>query len=140
MRTSENARKLRWAYVMAVVLCTALAALGTADGASANEVSDHALGGISRYCVACWRNARLPLDRWSDCTQEVFTRLLQRIPLKGWERLLAGEGGDRRALLRVIETVKKRHQRERARMVGVGEPVADQKDTRARLDREKREV
>jgi DNA-binding CsgD family transcriptional regulator len=140
MSTPHTPRSTRKRYMVAVVLGTALAALGSTQKVSATEVSDQALGSISRYCSACWRNARLPVDRWGDCTQEVFSRLLTRVPLAGWERLLSAEGEDRRELLRAIDTVKKRHQRERARSRGLGEPVADSHDLRNRNDRELREA
>ena len=67
--------------MVAVVLGTALSALGGA--AEARTVQD-----LSRYCTACWRNARLPADRWNDCTQEVLVRLLERVPTVDWERTL----------------------------------------------------
>ena len=35
---------------------------------------------IERYCVASWRNARISQQDWSDCTQQAFERLLQKIP------------------------------------------------------------
>ncbi len=127
-------------YMVAVVLGTALAALGSAEKVAAAEVSDAALGGISRYCTACWRNARLPADRWGDCTQEVLTRLLERIPLTGWKNLLSAEGEERREFLRAIDTVKKRHQRERARTSGLAEPVADIRDSHDRRAGEDREA
>jgi RNA polymerase sigma factor (sigma-70 family) len=126
--------------MMAVVLGTALAAIGSTDKVAAAEVSDKALGGISRYCAACWRNARLPVDRWGDCTQEVFARLLQRVPVSGWDHVLSNESEERREFLRAIDTVKKRHQRERARSSGLSEPVADTRDAYDRHQSEDREV
>ena len=69
------------------------------------------LNDLSRYCTACWRNARLPADSWSDCTQEVFVRLLERVPQESWDRTLAPEGDERREFLRAIDAVKKRVQR-----------------------------
>jgi DNA-directed RNA polymerase specialized sigma24 family protein len=140
MSDKHNPRKGHRPYMVAVVLGAALAALGTADKVSAAEVPDQALGGISRYCSACWRNARLPVDRWGDCTQEVFSRLLERIPLAGWKQVLASESAERREFLRAIDTVKKRHQRERARTSSLNEPVADTRDTRARHGNEQREA
>jgi RNA polymerase sigma factor (sigma-70 family) len=68
---------------------------------------------ISRYCTACWRNARLHPESWTDCTQEVFTRLLERVPPEAWNRLLKEEGENRREFLRAIDAVKKRTQRAR---------------------------
>jgi RNA polymerase sigma factor (sigma-70 family) len=140
MSTQTISGKGRKSFMVAVVLGATLAALGATERVSANEVSEKALGGISRYCSACWRNARLPVDRWGDCTQEVFSRLLQRIPLTGWDRLLSNETDERREFLRAIDTVKKRHQRERARSSGLNAPVPDNRDRRDRCQREDREA
>ncbi|MGH7227227.1 MAG: sigma-70 family RNA polymerase sigma factor, partial [Gemmataceae bacterium] len=66
-------------YVMAVVLGTALS-VGAAPGratAETPQATAKAIADMSRYCATCWRNARLPMDCWSDCTQEVFRRLLE---------------------------------------------------------------
>ncbi len=96
----------------AVVLGTAMTALATGN-VEASEVSPRAVNDISRYCQACWRNARLPADRWGDCTQQVFTRLLERVEPTKWENVLALEGDERKEFLRAIDTVKKRTQRTR---------------------------
>src|SRR5262249_7909989 len=93
--------------MMAVVLGAAPSTLG---GSSETGSSD-TLNDLSRYCTACWRNARLPADLWSDCTQEVFIRLLERVPMNVWDRSLADEGDERREFLRAIDAVKKRVQR-----------------------------
>jgi RNA polymerase sigma factor (sigma-70 family) len=95
--------------MVAMVLGTALSALGpAAQSAQAKAVND-----LSRYCTACWRNARLPADCWTDCTQEVLTRLLERVPTQEWGRMLRVEGDERREFLRAIDAVKKRVQRGR---------------------------
>ncbi len=96
--------------VMAMVLGTALTAWSTTP-ASAEE---SAVRDLSRYCTACWRNAGLPIDRWADCTQEVFCQLLQRMPKAEWNFVLNGTDEERRReFLRVVDLVKKRVQRER---------------------------
>ena len=99
--------------MVAVVLGTALAAgSGTAQGAVAPNPK--AVQDIGRYCQTCWRNARLPADRWGDCTQEVFTRLLERVEAGRWETVLKDdETLERREFLRAIDAVKKRTQRAR---------------------------
>src|SRR5262245_2164978 len=94
--------------VMAVVLGTALTTLGPGGVAKAEAVGD-----LSRYCNACWRNAHLDPGCWSDCTQEVLCRLLQRIPATTWSEVLSSEGEERREFLRAIDAVKKRTQRQR---------------------------
>lgn len=102
----------------AVVLGTALTATGAkADVApqstpiSAGEAKGDAVLSVSRYCQACWRNARLPIDRWTDCTQQVLVRLLERVPQNQWEAMLRSEGEDKREFIRAIDAVKKRAQR-----------------------------
>ena len=52
--------KIRRPYLMAVVLGTAIAAMGSEASVNANEISPKAITNISRYCTACWRNAGLP--------------------------------------------------------------------------------
>ena len=127
-------------YVMAVVLGTALSAFGAAGVVqAAPETTARAVTDMSRYCTTCWRNARLPADSWTDCTQEVFRRLLERLPEGSWQRVLAGDGEERREFLRAIDTVKKRTQR--ARMwSGDVENVADRHDQHARYLAEEREL
>ncbi|HTK76427.1 MAG TPA: sigma-70 family RNA polymerase sigma factor [Gemmataceae bacterium] len=110
--------------MMAVVLGTALSTLGgSSEAASSDTLSD-----LSRYCTACWRNARLPADLWSDCTQEVFIRLLERVPMNAWERSLADEGDERREFLRAIDAVKKRVQRAKKCVPCADDQVADGRD------------
>jgi RNA polymerase sigma factor (sigma-70 family) len=127
-------------YLAAVVLGTALAALGQNDTARANDISGQAIQDISRYCTACWRNARLPVDRWGDCTQEVFRRLLERLEPQSWERVLASEGDERKQFIRAIDAVKKRTQRERHGSFLPEEGIADTRDTNVRDRREDRDA
>ncbi len=102
-------------YVAAVLLGTALTALspGHAGAAVSSETTVRAINDLGRYCTACWRNARLPADSWGDCTQEVFHRLLERVPTESWGQILRSDGDDRREFVRAIDAVKKRHQRAR---------------------------
>src|SRR5947209_1823924 len=102
-------------YVVAMVLGTALSAFGPAQAAPAatSEATLRAITDLGRYCTTCWRNARLPADSWSDCTQEVFRRLLERVPSTSWDQVLHAEGQERREFLRAIDAVKKRTQRAR---------------------------
>lgn len=107
-------RKAR-SSVVAVLLGTALSTLAPsiAQAAENGTISQEVLADVSRYCTACWRNARLQNDRWSDCTQEVLCRLLERVPAESWNRMLSQEGDERRELIRAIDTIKKREQRRR---------------------------
>ena len=98
---------MRRGVVAAVVLGTALSAIGSAESASSPDTL-RAVNDISRYCTACWRNARLHPDSWTDCTQDVFIRLLERVRPNGWQRVLASDGEERREFLRAIDAVKKR--------------------------------
>jgi RNA polymerase sigma factor (sigma-70 family) len=118
----------------AVVLGAALSAFGAERVAGAEAVQN-----IGRYCTVCWRNARLPLDSWGDCTQEVFQRLLERVPAARWELALRDEGEERREFLRAIDAVKKRTQRAR-RYSDAVEGTADPRPTNERRLEEDREV
>lgn len=99
----------------AVMLGTGLSAQEACANtpASAQQVDDHAVRDITRYCQVCWRNARLPDDLWADCTQQVFTRLLESVGRDRWTGLLKTEDQDKREFLRAIDAVKKRTQRAR---------------------------
>ncbi len=104
--------------MVAVVLGTALAATPARAKASsttaASEPTTKAITDISKYCQTCWRNARLPADRWQDCTQAVFVRLLERVEAEKWGSVLVdSETAERREFLRAIDAVKKRTQRAR---------------------------
>jgi len=101
--------------MVAMVLGTALAATpAKATAATATEPTSKAVTDISKYCQTCWRNARLPADRWQDCTQAVFVRLLERVEQDKWGTVLVdSETAERREFLRAIDAVKKRTQRAR---------------------------
>lgn len=129
--------------MVAVVIGTAL----TASESKAQSQAGHpvratdsdAVRDISRYCQACWRNARLPADRWEDCTQQVFSRLLETVEADKWATLLKNEDDDRREFFRAIDAVKKRTQRAR-RYTDLTPDVAD---VRGRFEdglRDQREV
>jgi RNA polymerase sigma factor (sigma-70 family) len=108
-----------------MVLGTTLTAMGGA--APATEVNTRAITDISRYCTACWKNARLHPDAWSDCTQEVLCRLLERVSPDIWDKILQTEGDDHRELIRAIDAVKKRTQRARKHLDSV-EFAPDRRD------------
>lgn len=100
--------------MMAAVLGTALVTGGNSARGATSDVAPEAIQNISRYCQTCWRNARVPADRWTDCTQEVLTRLLETLEPPQWNRVLQDDDGDeRREFLRAIDAVKKRTQRAR---------------------------
>ena len=127
--------------MVAVVLGTALsaatghAAVPTLSAAvEADPVRD-----ITRYCQVCWRNARLPADRWDDCTQQVFARLLERVDVAKWHTLLKDDAEDRREFIRAIDAVKKRTQRAR-KYVEVSSDISDNRDRADAHLREQREA
>jgi RNA polymerase sigma factor (sigma-70 family) len=132
---------LKRPYVMAVLLGTALSVNASAGQAEVQppQTTAKAIADMSRYCATCWRNARLPMDSWGDCTQEVFRRLLERVPADAWDLALHGEGEERREFLRAIDTVKKRTQRARKFSPAI-DGVADRRDPQCRELREEREV
>src|SRR5215207_2670192 len=88
--------------MVAVVLGALAAAPAKAASASGNSApAARAVTDISKYCQTCWRNARLPADRWQDCTQEVFVRLLERVDADKWGTVLVDdETLERREFLR----------------------------------------
>jgi RNA polymerase sigma factor (sigma-70 family) len=140
--------KVRRPYLVAVVLGTAIAAMGPEAKAATEEISPQAITNISKYCTACWRNARLPQDQWGDCTQEVLARLLKNVPAKAWSQVLANETEERREFVRAIDAVKKRYQRGRWQSAPLPELVADgrseesrsRNDQRAEVDQAARRV
>lgn len=117
---------------MAVVLGTALAAFGPEASAQGHDISPAAITNISRYCTACWRNARLPEDQWNDCTQEVLCRLLKNLPAQSWQQVLTHETEERREFVRAIDAVKKRYQRNQWQCAVAPELVADARGEQAR--------
>jgi len=121
----------------AMVLGTALTAFG--PDVAAAETRGNAVNDLGRYCTTCWRNARLPAAAWDDCTQEVFRRLLERVPAIRWRMALTAEGDERRELLRAIDAVKKRTQRAR-RFADGADQAPDPKPTVLRELAEDREL
>lgn len=120
--------------IAAVVLGTAAMASGAAPAAEetrpvpAAGLSGQEIQDVTRYCQVCWRNARLPIDTWGDCTQQVLARLLQTVPAGQWALMLQAEGEEKREFLRAIDAVKKRTQRTRK----PGELTADVADAKQR--------
>ncbi len=107
MSSPTQPRHRRNYMAAALVMGSALSALGP----SGVQAAPGAVQDLTRYCNACWRNARLQPDAWPDCTQEVFRRLLERVTPDSWDKILATEADERREFLRAIDAVKKRTQR-----------------------------
>jgi len=114
-------------YLAALVLGTALTTLGSsgAVASESTEATGKAVTDISRYCTTCWRNARLPADCWGDCTQEVFSRLVQTISPANWAQVFSADGAARLEFLRAIDAVKKRTQRQLKRCMALNHLVPD---------------
>jgi RNA polymerase sigma factor (sigma-70 family) len=119
-------------YVTALLVGTALWTLASsaADAAATRAVFD-----MTRYCTVCWKNARLQPDYWPDCTQEVLTRVLERLSPDRWERVLAEDTEERREFLRAIDAVKKRTQRAH-RLSTLDMDLADSRESRSEFVRE----
>ncbi len=128
-------------YLVAVVLGTALSAFspGREALADTSPANLETIADMGRYCTACWRNAHLPADAWGDCTQEVFSRLLERVPTGQWRQALTADGEEHREFLRAIDAVKKRTQRARKWSAGL-DGLADRRDEHARHLRDDREA
>jgi RNA polymerase sigma factor (sigma-70 family) len=139
--TSSTAQRSKRPYVAAMLLGTALTALssGHAVATPVSESTLRAANDLGRYCTACWRNARLPADSWGDCTQEVFCRLLERVPTEAWGAILRSDGEDHREFIRAIDAVKKRHQRARKLIHNI-DGLADGRGQHERSVADQREV
>ncbi len=126
----------------AVVLGTALSALGVPQALATEhaDLNPKVVADISRYCTACWRNARLPADSWGDCTQDVLSRLMQRLQLTQWDRVFQAETYERQEFVRAIDAVKKRIQRRLKRAKQMPEVLADDRDGEHRKRTEELEV
>jgi RNA polymerase sigma factor (sigma-70 family) len=96
---------------------SAQAATGVAAAATAavSQLSESVvLKKIRAYCSRSWQNAGISHQEWSDCTQQVFARLLERVDR---DRLLIaiedGESPERRELNRAIWATSQRSRREK---------------------------
>jgi RNA polymerase sigma factor (sigma-70 family) len=127
MRSPSPSRTKKRYVAAAMVLGTALSLGASSAGAAPEAITD-----ISRYCTACWRNARLPADYWGDCTQEVFHRLLERVAPDAWGEVLQDDSDARREFIRAIDAVKKRTQRGQKRAGHPLNEVADNHDAQER--------
>jgi RNA polymerase sigma factor (sigma-70 family) len=100
--------------------------------AQSSQGASPAVVDLSRYCTACWRNAHLPVDTWNDCTQEVLCRLLRTVPMESWPQTLWLESEEHRELVRAIDAVKKRTQRQKKWSSQALDAVADRSDDQRR--------
>lgn len=104
--------RLRLSLAAAALVVATSAADPAAQAASgavaaATSISQTSQAGllkkIQAYCTRSWQNAGVARHDWSDCTQEVFVRLLNRIELSGLERAISdAESPERRELNRAV--------------------------------------
>ncbi len=84
------------------------------------------LGRIKGYCTRSWFMSSIPSDLFDDCTQDVFCRITQIIPLDKWEQCLINKTEEHAELVRAVDNVahivqrrikggtgRKRHKEER---------------------------
>ncbi|MFT5327571.1 MAG: RNA polymerase sigma factor (sigma-70 family), partial [Planctomycetaceae bacterium] len=89
--------------------------VAAAATAAVSQVSESTiLKKIRAYCSKSWQNAGISHQEWSDCTQQVFARLLERVDR---DRLLIAiedaESPERRELNRAIWATSQRSRREK---------------------------
>lgn len=96
---------------------SAQAATGVAAAATAavGQLSESTvLKKIRAYCSRSWQNAGINHQEWSDCTQQVFARLLERVDR---DKLLTAiedaESDERRELNRAIWATSQKSRREK---------------------------
>ncbi len=144
--SKSTSSSVRSRAMMAAVMVGAALSAGSATATSSStpdaRIADAQSGvvdDITRYCQTCWRNARLPADRWSDCTQQVFVRLLERVDLNRWHEMLCMENTDKREFLRAIDAVKKRTQRAK-RFANLSLDLADRRNHSSEVVRDQWEA
>ena len=103
-------------WIPTFVLSVAWFTLSTAQEAGAAEPQpqhgSRTLRQIESYCTASWRNSQIPRAEWSDCSQQVFAELLQRVPRNHLANaVLDSKSMERRELNRTIWRIIKRWSR-----------------------------
>ena len=117
MGSSTSSRRLSLAACTMMVAASAGAAVADSAGAAVADApaagqQAEAVERIGRYCDASWRNARIDRHEWADCTQDVFTRLLERCSLDGFVPAIDNpESVERRELNRSIWATAQRWRR-----------------------------
>lgn len=122
---SDNKRSAIRLSLAACALVVATSAVEPAAQAASGVVAaaTAAVGNVSEavvlrkiraYCSRSWQNAGINHQEWSDCTQQVFARLLERIDR---DRFLIAiedpESPERRELNRAIWATSQRSRREK---------------------------
>ena len=130
------------AAAVAVVAAAAAVAAASSHSRSAAKNVDSGLSQLGRYLSRTWYRAGISPQQHDDCTQAVYTQLLQLLGRDQFDALAAevGEYGIRDVLsretvegpdfFRAIDTIKKRAQREKTfqPLDGQADPVAPKSD------------
>lgn len=112
-------------------------AVAAIAGAGAGKLMEcGALRKVEAYCVRSWRNAGVGPQDWSDCTQDVLIRVLERAGRDGLViAILDPDSDERRELNRAIWATAQRWRRA-VRPAAIGEqntPVATEDPWPARM-------
>ncbi len=80
---------------------------------SFNHLDQQTLRLIEHYCLASWRNSRIPESDWEDSTQQVFLELLEALtPDEIANAITSPDSVERRELNRAIWRISKRIKRQ----------------------------
>ncbi|MBI1313001.1 sigma-70 family RNA polymerase sigma factor [bacterium] len=137
LKQSSRLRMSLAACALVVAATTADPAAQAASGALAAAtaagrcVESVLLEKIDAYCSRSWQNARIARQDWSDCTQEVYARLLSRVREEDLPRVFEDdESPERRELNRAIWATAQRWRRApRPAALNDGDSRAEQVDT-----------
>lgn len=109
---SRNLTRKQIASTVTAATCVVM--LAAASPPAWAKAEPQALVQMEKYCIASWRNARIDMQEWSDCTQATLADLLSRIPR---ERLCVAienpQSWERRELTRCIWCTVQRVRRAR---------------------------
>jgi DNA-directed RNA polymerase specialized sigma24 family protein len=101
---------------LSVACALTFAATAPASQAHAKQLRElaQAIEGFKQYSTTSWRAAGMPADTWEDGTQEVYLRMLKRVPRERWMIALSEKQSfERLELKRAVWTVIKRYYRDR---------------------------
>ncbi len=98
---------------LSATACAVMVAATVGADARAATGESEAVQRIGRYCNASWQNARISRQDWPDCTQQVFSRLLERVSRNGLPEAIGdAESPERRELNRSIWATIQRWRRQ----------------------------
>lgn len=70
-----------------------------------SSVDPKLLGRIRGYCQRSWFNSSIPTDLYDDCTQDVFCRISETIPLDRWNLCLVSGTEEHAEFMRAVDAV-----------------------------------